>query len=103
MDQFIVIELLFLSLVIWTISKFYWLRVIFCILVLMLWGAFSIGAPIFLGVSKFVTGSYLEAFITITIGIFLGFFWLIGADAAKNWYNLKKVSNVGFWQKWDAK
>jgi hypothetical protein len=85
----------------WLITKYYWLRVVFCGLALVIWFSFSIGVPVFLGFRSFADEQMIMGALQIAFCVPLGFFWLIGAHTAWKWYKWQS-KYVGFWQPWNS-
>ena len=90
------------ALLLWVILKFYWLRVIACTLLLIVWGAFAIIAPLGLAFSSFAQGNLFVGGMQIAIVGFMGAFWSIGARAAHSWVRQQQKYEL-FWQPWNAR
>lgn len=83
------------------IFNFYWLRVGTIIAILVLWGGLVIGAPLALAAKALSDGSW-SALLILAVCVPAGFFWLIGASAAYDWYEREQKLST-FWKPWNAR
>jgi hypothetical protein len=102
MSEITIFQLGLSALVLWVVFKFYWLRVVSCIVLLLAWGSFAIGGPILVAVMKIGEGSLVQALVTLILGVFLGGFWFVAAHAAHKWYSFEKKHGGGFWKPWNT-
>lgn len=83
------------------IVRYYWLRIIACGLLLVLWGAVAVVAPLVATYSMLRDGNIVPALLTVAVGVFIGFFWYIGLEAALRWVKDQRARGA-FWLRWNA-
>ena len=102
MSELDILSLAVGAFIVWLVFKYYWLRVLSCLLLLAVWGSFSIGAPIFLSVLNVRDASYFQAILTFLLGLLPRGIWFIGAHGAYKCYSYQVKFAGGFWQPWNA-
>jgi hypothetical protein len=87
--------------VVWIVFRFYWLRVLSCLLLLLLWGSFAIGGPLFVTELLVSEAAYLQAIFTALLGVWLGGICFVAAHATYKWFIFQQKFAGGFWKPWN--
>lgn len=83
------------------ICQFYWLRVLFCGFLLLVWGAGSFLGPLYLAWDDFKHANGFGGLFTLAISAVIYIPWFIALKAAREW--IKREIECGRWTKlsWD--
>ncbi|WP_240233017.1 hypothetical protein [Devosia lacusdianchii] len=92
---------LMIGLIIFVMS-FYWTRVIFGALLMLAWGLFAVGAPLYFFFDNLRTANVAAAVIVLLASAPVVFCWLIAARAARDWYQ-QQIKWGRFRQPWNAR
>jgi hypothetical protein len=87
---------------IWTMSRYYWLRVLACFVLLVVWGIVGIGGPLFVAIETLQGGQVDKALLTLIVFVITGGLWYIAFLQAREW--LRRTRKAGFFRKrWNAR
>ena len=96
-----VIDFCILFCLVFVIGKFYWLTVFFLSIVLLIWGIFSLLAPVYLSFHSFSDGETFIGITTILVSIPILIPCLMAYKAAWKWLK-REMHNKTFFRKWNA-
>ncbi|CAN7288648.1 hypothetical protein [Rhizobium sp. LjRoot254] len=90
------------GLVIWVVVSFYWLRVLACAGLLVVWGVVGVFVPIYLAAEAFQGGQIDKSLFTLLVCAVTGGLWYFAFNAARDWY--RRMKRIGFSKKrWNAR
>lgn len=92
-----------LSLLVYVIVQYYWLRVAACAAILALWALVSVIAPVYLAYDDLEHGRLFQAFFTLAISLVIAIPWFFGFDAARNWLKAEIKNNRWTHMPWNSK
>lgn len=82
----------------WLICRYYWLRVSFCGLLLLITGIAAVAMPVIVVGVSYSEGTYWAIPIQIGFGVIFCGIWLVPAKAAKRWVERQNEIFGGFWK-----
>ena len=99
---FIVAFLLLAALVAWIAFSFYWLRVLACGMLLLVWGLVGILAPLYMAADTLLSGQFVRGLGILLVFTVTGTLWILAFFQARDWY--RRTRKVGFFNKrWNAR
>jgi uncharacterized membrane protein len=69
----------------YVITRFYWLRVVSCAVLLTIWGIITLAVPIYLAYDDINDGRLFGAIFTLAVCVPMTGCWYIGFKAAHKW------------------
>ena len=98
-----VVGLLLLAVLIYPVCQFYWSRIIGCGLLLLVWGAASIAAPLYLRLDDFSHGNISAGLFTLIISSVLIIPFWVAATGAINWAKTERLRGRLEKMPWNAR
>tara|TARA_R110000868_G_scaffold29889_27_gene111178 strand:- start:10260 stop:10580 length:321 start_codon:yes stop_codon:yes gene_type:complete len=87
---------------IWWFWSFYWGRIMFCAILLALYGSAAVLAPAYFAFQRFMEGNTWGGLLTILVGFFLALGFCLPAKAALFWVIYQHRTD-GFFRRWNER
>ena len=87
---------------VFVVIRYYWLRILACGMLLLVWGIVAVAGPLYIAVETLQRGQIDEALLTLLICGVTGSLWYIAFMQARDWF--RRTRRTGFFKKrWNAR